>query len=420
MELDKQIIIQLIAPYLTLYDVVLLSAVNKFFYKLNLMNSVKYIDIPTDNIDINSYMINLILKCPKIETLNWRRPMNQNLRDFIHRFPLVSFEYTNVMHYRPDSESFIFDLPLLKHLYVYNMKHDNFYRCQKIETIRVIEVKMHDSAKAFLQFPNLKEITIDQRISYTQLEEFHMRHLLNNINIIAAHPFEFPRKIKILQTVVNSDMNEWFKNLNIDTLMIRSLSGRKILPPLTNQHIKHLQITDITVDFSTVNLPLETLELYNCECVSYLPRVRTLKTDDSSLLRKITFNLSVLHLYGNLDHPDDLQYLPRSLVQLFIDNSDANYNVFPLLPKLTILIIQGDPNISDEGWRRISACPISELYVSNIFLRDSNVHYLANMPLNYLDIHNTSVTSLGIAKLKKLPLRRFNAPYVSPHHMLSL
>ena len=80
----------------------------------------------------------------------------------------------------------------------------------------------------------------------------------------------------------------------------------------------------------------------------------------------------------------------------------------------------GKHKIRDEAWRRMAESPIVDLRISCKSLNDSNIHYFAKTPINYLDIKHTRVTAVGLAKLRHLGLRKLSIPYIPAHHLFQL
>lgn len=367
-----------------------------------------------------------------------------------------------------------FNLPSLKYLYLDAIGMYNFSNSPELTVIRVLHaISTHISN--FRIFKKLEEVIIDDLhdndwpneelfelpISKIDLELSRRTDLMRRIPLKSLEVIIGRGKSSTFSSVILKDLklrelkmpyicglNSIIKDMPLETLILRKNSSNEGDSPLEHKSVKTLSIDVSSMELDNLEkLPnLEVLRLYNC-LITYGGRVPSIKhlTLTKCNLPTIVQSMNLISLtIDGTKYPIKLCHLPKSLRTLIISNAHTDYNKFPHLPNLTKLHIaehyldsehdsdsnsdsdsdidkKGKHKIRDEAWRRMAESPIQDLRISSGSLNDSNVHYFAKTPINYLDIKYTSVTSVGLAKLRPLELRKLVIPTNIPmHHMFQL
>jgi hypothetical protein len=252
-------------------------------------------------------------------------------------------------------------------------------------------------------------------------------------------------KLRELEIPDIDEVDEFIRDVPLHKL---TLKGRRTKSAVTsasrliNKSIKELSLNSTFAKFSCLELlNLDKLELINC---AVTPDAR-LPIRYLSLCGCELWNLNMRLLSLHLEHiacQTNMKLLPTSLVTLIIKNVNGVYDEFPSLPKLTTLRLSTSCNckefdgedsesddeedktieisIPNEVWSRIAKSPIQDLTIASRLLDDTNIHYFAETPINYLDIKNTEVTIVGLASLKKLPLRKLVTPDIPLHQVFQV
>ncbi len=466
--LPTAIVLHNLSPYLTLYDVIVYIALCKQTNTLSskLLHSVKYVEVKTN---IERFMRRLTKKCPNITKL---RICDANLTDAIitevNKLPLTSLEFPGCERF---SDQIMFNLPRLTSIYVSNAGDFDLIEPKNITSVHVQEFDSGD-AECLREFKNLKEVLIDRAndtrmslISKLPIRKINIsangiRHLKNaeleslsismgdgtsGHEIMAKlHKLNLD-KLRELEIPDIDEVDEFIRDIPLHKLALKGYKTESAVTSasrLINKSIKELSLNGTFAKFSYLKLPnLDKLELINCEVTpdAKLP-IRYLSLCGCEL-----WNLDMQLLSLHLEHiacPTNMKLLPTSLVTLIIKNVNGIYDEFPSLPKLTTLQLSTSCNckefdgedsesddevgktieisIQDEVWHRIAKSPIQDLHIESKSLNDTNIHYFAETPINYLDIENTEVTIVGLASLKKLPLRKLVTPNIPLHQVFQV
>ncbi|MDZ4837826.1 MAG: protein kinase [Candidatus Melainabacteria bacterium] len=71
--------------------------------------------------------------------------------------------------------------------------------------------------------------------------------------------------------------------------------------------------------------------------------------------------------------------------------------------------LEGQLDITDEGWAAVAKLPLKEVNVSRVLIRDSGIKLLSKIPtLKEIDLTDTNVTDKGMEYLVKTPLTHLN------------
>lgn len=395
-------------------------------------------------------------------------------------FKCIGFEYDSYEKYFNDSFRMEFELPHLTHIYI-NMNEYKFDKSEKLTHIHltpIVSRKLH----FLFKFKQLKDVILDElidkkdfghsKICDLPISQINVTLTPNNIDYIAKLPLKafeltdtndvmYNRSLDLIKQLKLHDLRISERHIDLDKLIegmpleCLELSGgvgysAGKVSRLTNKSIKYLTYISCYVDFNCLRelTNLTRLKIEECELLSHnidiLP-IKELVIDKCLPLQYIADMKLTSLIMHDMHNLNGLCYLPTSLQSLIIGSHNCSYDGFPVLPNLKTLHIYNNNNtygyddsedemssddedayntrskkpvISDEVWHNISLCPIQDLKIKCNSLTDDNVHYLARMQINYLDIRCTNVTSAGLAKLRHLPLRKLIAPDVPTHHLL--
>ena len=467
--LPDAILVFHVAPYLTLYDVVIFISTCKRINRLPLLKNVDAVVVPECN--IIRFMRNLTIKCPNVTKLQMKifEALSGDTVQEINQLPLVSFtcvrckrktcDYENLNTITKDGE---FNLPKLTYLHVNSFQITN---SPDLEDIRLENVSGHTYDLSKLSnLAKLKKVSIEGIRDNAELDIKLYKLPVSKIRMPFANKIEqFDAKtlkslhisrisklhsaIGVIQTLRKFQLrelsipyidrlNEVISSMPLEILIVRGTGAGDI-------HLHHNSIRRLSVNVNgTIDMPnlvdlrLDTCVLKNTE----LPSIKRLDITRCNLPEAVIgaqlTSLNMTYTLGQVQ----LRLLPVSLQKLVMRGVEADYTGFPLLPHLTKLHITEKYYeyedyediertnydymykriIPDEVWRTIAQSPITNFKFAGASLHDGNIHYFAETPINYLNIKFTHITAAGMMTIKKLPLRQLLIPKISAHHLIGV
>lgn len=471
--LPDSIILFHIAPFLTLDDVVIYISTCKHISRLStkLLSGMKCVTVPDTY--ILRFMRKLTKKCPNVSKLRMRifAQLSERIVRELNKLPLVSFEC--IRYDGNEDDTLIYEgkelkLPKLEYLYVSDLYRFNPHS-EKLSVIRVA-VTGHWNNAMFRRYSKLRELIIDSyepdepskamfdfpiskinmkfskqliscvnpavlkslRLTYIDIKS---KEIIPALEILQLHELDMP---------CIPNMNKIIAHMPLETLIIRKSytpTGPILYPRLKNKTIKTLVFYNQDVDFgSLINLRnLNTLILHNCDVeINTILPIKYLELNECHDIPERIAELPLLSLIiRNTDEKLKMNF-PRSLQTLILSDVEGDYSNWPELPYLTKLHIAeincdfkdydtveicSDDEVElipDGAFRTMAKSPIRDLKIAGRSLCDSNVHYFANTPINYLNIKFTRVTAVGLMTLKGLPLRKLVIPNIPAHHLFQL
>lgn len=444
-KIASDIIINHLCAFLQLPDLAIVMYTCRTLYDLQarILSSVKYITINRST-DIEK----LTEHCPNIEKVIILSHIE--LHDFEYDL-LFKLPITKLMIFNHDG-TIAHPLVLPSSLITLHVNHLDLYDISECKSLEEIHYESYESnhivSQKLSELPMLKTIC-GMYESEHNMHKLPFKEIIANSNLYdddiraisemkvthlaflarQSHVVAILRNLKLKSlSLWNRFNNDMLEGLSIETL---ELVNTSITDHITLQSIQSLSLTNIIIDFShlTTLSNLTSLQLEACTCsnanqLATLPiKTLTITNMTISVRYLMKLPLTLLELTTVTIEDNGLHDIPSTLTTLLLENinrdaiNDISFRDNSKLNYLQIINYKY-VRLTNQTLRIISSLPITELALSRCGITDDNIHHLARMQLNYLDLQTNKITSVGLRQLKHLPLRKLLCDSISIHNLL--